>query len=108
MIGVVMGLSPDAGNVVTGVVGALAVALEAYLFATDRRGPLSPLVRKWLVGIVAILVVAGVVNVLGRTDGPLCDPDSLYQGHAVWHALTAAAFAVYAHVAFPNEASEER
>jgi hypothetical protein len=33
---------------------------------------------------------------LGRTGGPLCDPDSLVQGHAAWHLLTAAALACWA------------
>lgn len=32
-----------------------------------------------------------VVGNLTRTDSPLCDPDSLLQGHAAWHALAAAA-----------------
>jgi hypothetical protein len=32
----------------------------------------------------------------GRTASPLCDPDSLLQGHAVWHLLTAAALACWA------------
>jgi hypothetical protein len=30
---------------------------------------------------------------LGRTGGPWCDPDSLLQGHAAWHVLTALALA---------------
>jgi hypothetical protein len=33
---------------------------------------------------------------LGRTGDPLCDPDSLVQGHAAWHLLTAAALACWA------------
>ena len=36
---------------------------------------------------------------LGRTGGPLCDPDSLLQGHAAWHLLTAAALAAWARAA---------
>jgi hypothetical protein len=32
----------------------------------------------------------------GRTQSPWCDPDSLLQGHAAWHLLTAAALAGWA------------
>jgi hypothetical protein len=32
----------------------------------------------------------------GRTAGPWCDPDSLLQGHAAWHLLTAFALAAWA------------
>jgi hypothetical protein len=32
----------------------------------------------------------------GRTTSPWCDPDSLLQGHAAWHLLTAAALACWA------------
>lgn len=44
-----------------------------------------------LVGLAAALVVNG----LTRTDAPLCRPDSLLQGHAAWHVLTAAALAAW-------------
>jgi hypothetical protein len=33
---------------------------------------------------------------LGRTESPVCDPDSLLQGHAAWHLLAAAALACWA------------
>jgi hypothetical protein len=33
---------------------------------------------------------------LGRTASPLCDPDSLLQGHAAWHLLSATALACWA------------
>jgi hypothetical protein len=35
------------------------------------------------------------VNVLTRTGAPLCRPESLLQGHAAWHALTALAIALW-------------
>jgi hypothetical protein len=41
---------------------------------------------------------------LGRTGGPLCDPDSLLQGHAAWHLLTAISLAAWALAALePDE-----
>jgi hypothetical protein len=33
---------------------------------------------------------------LGRTASPLCDPDSLLQGHAAWHLLSATALGAWA------------
>jgi hypothetical protein len=106
MVGVVMALSPDAGNAATGVVGAAAVGSEIYLYWSRKRGPVSARSMRWLIAIVGLLVVAGVVNLLGRTDAPLCDPDSLYQGHAAWHALTAVAFGLYGYTAFPSGAQQ--
>jgi len=105
-VGMVMALSPDAGNAATGVVGAVAVGSEIYLYWSRKRGPFSPRILRWLIAIVGLLAVAGVVNLLGRTDAPLCDPDSLYQGHAAWHALTAAAFGLYGYTTFRSAAEQ--
>ena len=44
---------------------------------------------------VAILAVGGVVGTLSRTGGPLCNPDSLWQGHGFWHLAAAASLAVW-------------
>jgi len=40
---------------------------------------------------VAVMAAAAGVHASSRTDGPLCRPDSVLQGHALWHVLTAAA-----------------
>jgi hypothetical protein len=41
-----------------------------------------------------ILFAAGLaVYLISRTEGSLCDPDSILQGHAAWHLLSAAAAA---------------
>jgi hypothetical protein len=44
---------------------------------------------------VVALAVGAIVNVLSRTGAPLCQPDSLLQGHAVWHVLTALGAALW-------------
>ena len=41
------------------------------------------------VAAVAALAAGAVANLLTRTGAPLCRPDSLVQGHALWHVLTA-------------------
>jgi hypothetical protein len=48
---------------------------------------------------MAPLLLLGVVAVYGRlgaTAGPLCDPASLFQPHAVWHLGSALAVAWWA------------
>jgi len=48
--------------------------------------------RRWLLGSGASFVVAFAVWIPSRrSDGALCDPDSLLQGHALWHLLCALA-----------------
>jgi hypothetical protein len=44
---------------------------------------------------IAALALGAVANVLSRTGAPLCRPDSLLQGHAAWHALTAVGAALW-------------
>lgn len=67
--------------------------------------PVRPQVRRapsqrmsLAVGLVAI---AGLAFVGGRTDSPVCDPDSLVQLHGLWHLCTAAAATVWATALWP-------
>ena len=43
-----------------------------------------------------LLAAAAVFGRLGATGGPLCDPESLFQPHAVWHLGAATAVAWWA------------
>jgi hypothetical protein len=58
------------------------------------------------------LVLLGAAAIFGRlcaTNGPLCNPDSLLQGHGLWHIAAAAAVAWWAISTvgpIPREASE--
>jgi hypothetical protein len=99
-IGVVMAVSPNAGIALSAIVGVSALGLEAHLYGTGRREPFSSGFATWLAAILALLLAGLLINVLGRTGGPLCDPDSLMQGHAAWHILTAAGFGLYGYRAF--------
>lgn len=98
-VGVVMAFAPEAGIVLAGVVGAAAAITEVIVYRKGHRRFSRR--TAWILGSMAVLLaVAGIVNVLGRTDGPMCDPDSYFQGHALWHVLTAGAFMMYGYVSF--------
>jgi hypothetical protein len=74
-----------AGNLVFGALLILTVVLEMRL---RRRDGAAGDVR-WIGLAVGAIAVAFVVWNLAKNGGPLCDPDSLVQGHAVWHVLCA-------------------
>lgn len=44
---------------------------------------------------VGVLVLGAGIGTMSRTGWPWCDPDSLIQGHAVWHLLAATALFVW-------------
>ena len=67
-------------------------ALTALVVAEGIRhfGP-----RPKLRGSATVLTVAGsALHATSRTGGPLCRPDSLLQGHALWHVVSALALVV--------------
>jgi hypothetical protein len=81
-------MPPGAEAVHDGSIVALAATI--VLTAAMRRSlPRPPTVALVTFG------AAVAVNLLTRTDAPLCRPHSLLQGHAVWHVLTAAALATW-------------
>ena len=92
--GPVSHLAHDAGIVLLLPAAALAVATEAR--PARRRFSLAA-----ALGLGAGIAVHG----LSRTGGPLCRPDSLVQGHAVWHVLGAAALMGLAAAYLADEAA---
>ena len=50
--------------------------------------------RVWIVA-AGVLAVGVLLNALGRTDAPLCEPEAPVQLHAVWHVLTAFVLFLY-------------
>ena len=83
-------LSPGVTNVITAVAVALLVVGD---IALRRVGTVS---RGWFAGAMVALVVAVAFLVLGRTGNLLCDPESMLQGHALWHVFGAGALGAYA------------
>lgn len=82
--------APAKADLVQAGMAALAVGL------TLARARQRPQVRRRIAWAVGLLAVGGTVEVLAQDGKPLCDPDSLLQGHAVWHLLSAAALTVMA------------
>ena len=61
-----------------------AILSELWL---ARRG--LPLDRRWLWRALAVYPPAFLTWTMSHAGQPLCDPQSLLQGHALWHVLTA-------------------
>ena len=51
--------------------------------------------RPYRLQAIAILALGSVVGTLSRTGGPLCEPDSLWQGHGFWHLSAATSLAIW-------------
>lgn len=70
------------------VVGVLATQRATAAEPDERTGGI-------LVGL-SILGLGGLIMLLSRTGGPLCAPNSVLQGHAIWHVLAATGIFLYA------------
>lgn len=44
---------------------------------------------------IGLLALGALIGTLSRTGWPLCDPDSWWQGHGVWHVLSATALTLW-------------
>ncbi|MEI2785794.1 MAG: hypothetical protein V9E82_08865 [Candidatus Nanopelagicales bacterium] len=86
--------------------GVAAIGLITTELAVYRRG-IRVIGTPLLIGIGALLVGAAIFAV-SRTGGPLCDPESPFQGHAVWHALTATALGLWIVTALPDNVQQGR
>ena len=61
----------------------------------DSQAAEEPDRRKDLMAPLAVLGIGFGVYLLSRTDGPLCAPESLLQGHAIWHLSVAIGVGLY-------------
>ena len=89
ILSVALTLSPGVTNV---LMVATVLALVASDIALHRKGRIR---SAWYVASLLAIASAGVMFLLGRTGAPLCDPDSLFQGHGLWHLLGALALGAY-------------
>jgi len=102
-------LDSTVGIVVTGLVVVGAIVAEVLVI---RRGlrvrPPWMATWRWYAIMAGVLAVAGLANVLGRTDAPLCEADSVLQLHGLWHIMTAVVFGLWAVIAFPMTLPDAR
>lgn len=82
-------IGPQITNLLTVVVSAALIGADIVL---HRRGMARTM---WYWPALTAMVLAIAAFVLGRSTGPLCDPDSILQGHAAWHVLAAIAVTAY-------------
>ena len=80
------GWIPFSSDVLFGLLVTAGVVFETLLV----RNPETPSGRtSFLFWAVGAFLLAFAIWIPSRTEGPLCDPDSLVQGHAIWHLLCA-------------------
>lgn len=83
-------LVPKSGQLLFGAGIAGVLVLEA-LILRGRVPGLRRQGRPWFAAALGLFAAAyGGIWLWSNTAGPLCDPDSLLQGHALWHLLCAA------------------
>ncbi len=81
-----------AGNLVFGLLLLTSVTLEVEM----SRSPHRVVDLRWGIASLASMVVAFTIWNGAKQGTPFCRPDSLFQGHAVWHLLCAvAAYCLY-------------
>jgi hypothetical protein len=51
---------------------------------------------KWVLAALGLVGTGAVIMLLSRTGGPLCSPDAVMQGHALWHLFAATGLGIYA------------
>ncbi|MEW6058607.1 MAG: hypothetical protein AB1551_00430 [Actinomycetota bacterium] len=99
-VGVFLALVPAATDVLSALLGAAAgvSALWEYrheLPAIRTEGLTAR--RAARLGVLVALALGATAFLVGRTGGWLCRPESVFQWHAVWHVLAAAAMGLYAY-----------
>ena len=57
---------------------AALVVVTLFMLVSDSR-------RLDTVGPIALLGLSAIIGRLGATGGPWCNPDSVFQTHALWH-----------------------
>lgn len=100
---IVIAFIPSISPALAGVAGVGLVAAEIAVYRRGIRTISKPL----FFGLGA-LGLGVVIFALSRTGGPLCDPQSPFQGHAVWHVLTATALGLWLVTALPDNVRRGR
>jgi len=92
---------PTATNILAASAVVLVVAGDIPL---HRVGGLD---GRWYGAALVLMALAVVFFGLSRSGGPICSPDSLLQGHGMWHVLGACALGAYVVGTAPTRARME-
>lgn len=97
--GTLLAMRPSWVQELPTVLGVVGAATEVA--ARRRRPPAAGRLHRVSDGLWGLAFTSYVV---GRTESPLCRPDSMLQPHGLWHMLAGAAVAVWAEAAFAEDA----
>lgn len=99
-LGVVIAAWPATVQGISGVLAVTAGVTEVVEYRHEipalRREGLTAR-RLARLSVLAVLGLAAAAFLVGRTDAWLCNPESTFQWHAIWHVLSAAAMGLYAY-----------
>ena len=99
-VGAFLALVPsatDALSVLLGVAAGVGELIEYRHELPAIRTEGLTARRAARLGVLVALALGGTAFLVGRTGGWLCRPESVFQWHAVWHVLAAAAMGLYAY-----------
>ncbi|HEY7703285.1 MAG TPA: hypothetical protein VID03_00470 [Acidimicrobiia bacterium] len=80
-------------SITPAIADPVQAGLAVAVIVAELRAPTQRKAHRRAVGLLA---VGAVVGTLSRTGWPLCNPDSIWQGHGFWHVASAAALAIWA------------
>lgn len=99
-VGALLAWAPFATDALSGVLGVAAGAGEIAEYRHELpaiRAEGLTARRAARLGVLVALALGATAFLVGRTGGWLCKPESVFQWHAVWHVLAAAAMGLYAY-----------
>jgi hypothetical protein len=89
LLGILTWFVQGSGTIIFAILAGVAVVLQIVILWKRPRG-ITRHFLPWLLAGVVSFGIAVVIWALSFTGAPLCDPNSLLQGHAVWHLLAMA------------------
>ena len=90
-------------------IAALLLLIAVIIIVRWRKGEtiFPGVTRRRVIALAVTGGLAGLSFLSGRTESPVCDPDSALQPHGGWHLLTSIAFVLVAALLFRPQRSPE-
>ena len=101
-------VQPSVGDPLNAPLAVVAVAGVAGRQLIPSGNPGFDHRRKRVFVALGVLGLGAVVMLLSRTGAPLCFPNSLIQGHAIWHVLAAIGVGIYGVAALESDRAPTR